>query len=89
VQAAADLKIRLVFSTPGKPQGRGGIERFFRTVNEMFLCDLDGYTSRSRRKQSLTLNELEKLFHTFLLEIYHRRSSSESRLSPKSVGRFG
>lgn len=28
-QAAADLKIRLVFSTPGKPQGRGRIERFF------------------------------------------------------------
>jgi putative transposase len=49
-QVAADLKIRLVFSVPGKPQGRGRIERFFRTINEMFLCDLDGYTRRSRRK---------------------------------------
>ena len=28
-QVAVDLKIRLVFSTPGKPQGRGKIERFF------------------------------------------------------------
>jgi putative transposase len=37
-QVAADLKIRLVFSTPGQPQGRGRIERFFRTVNEIFLC---------------------------------------------------
>ena len=46
-QVAADLKIRLVFSTPGQPQGRGRIERFFRTVNEMFLCDLDGYTART------------------------------------------
>jgi putative transposase len=36
-QVAADLKLRLVFSTPGQPQGRGRIERFFRTVNEMFL----------------------------------------------------
>lgn len=44
-QVAAELKMRLVFSTPGKPQGRGRIERFFRTVNEMFLCDLDGYPS--------------------------------------------
>jgi putative transposase len=35
-QVAVDLKIRLVFSTPGKPQGRGRIERFFRTVNSMF-----------------------------------------------------
>ena len=49
-QVAVDLKIRLVFSTPGKPQGRGKIERFFRTVNEMFLCDLEGYTRRGRRK---------------------------------------
>ena len=33
-QVAADLKIRLVFSIPGKPQGRERIERFFRTVDE-------------------------------------------------------
>ncbi len=32
-QVSADLKIRLVFSTPGKPRGRGRIERFFQTVN--------------------------------------------------------
>ena len=42
-QVGADLKIRLVFSIPGKPRGRGRIERFFSTVNEMFLCELDGY----------------------------------------------
>jgi putative transposase len=48
-QVAVDLKMRLVFSTPGKPQGRGKVERFFRTVNEMFLCDLEGYKRRSRR----------------------------------------
>ena len=39
---AVDLKIGLVFFTPGKPQGRGRVERFFGTLNEMFLCDLDG-----------------------------------------------
>ena len=42
-QVGADLKIRLVNSIPGKPRGRGRIERFFSTVNEMFLCELDGY----------------------------------------------
>jgi transposase InsO family protein len=42
-QVGADLKIRLVFSTLGKPRGRGRIERFFSTVNEMFLCELDVY----------------------------------------------
>ena len=48
-QVGADLKIRLVFSIPGKPRGRGRIERFFSTVNEMFLCELDGYRSGRRR----------------------------------------
>ena len=86
-QVAVDLKIRLVFSTPGKPRGRGRIERFFRTVNEMFLCDLDGYTGRSRRKPRLTLGELERLFHHFLLETYHRRPSSDTGLSPRNDGR--
>jgi putative transposase len=81
-QVAADLKMRLVFSIPGKPQGRGRIERFFRTINEMFLCDLDGYTRRSRRKPSLTLVQFEDLFRAFLLEVYHRRASSGARLAP-------
>jgi putative transposase len=28
-QTAAELKIRLIFSTPGVPRGRGRIESFF------------------------------------------------------------
>jgi putative transposase len=54
-QVVDDLKIRLVFSIPGKPQGRGRIERFFRTVNEMSLCDLDGYIRHKKRAPSLCL----------------------------------
>jgi len=83
-QVAVDLKMQLVFSTPGKPQGRGKIERFFRTGNEMFLCDLDGYTRRSRRKPSLTLGQLEDLFRTFLLEVYHRTPDTDVRLGPSA-----
>jgi len=82
-QVAVDLKVQLVFSTPGKPQGRGRIERFFGTVNQMFLCDLDGYLRRARRKPTLTLDQLEQKFHTFLIEIYHRRPTSEGKLSPQ------
>jgi putative transposase len=81
-QVAVDLKTRLVFSTPGKPQGRGRIERFFRTVNQMFLCELDGYIKRKRHKPSLTLERFEELFRTFLLETYHRRTSVEGRPAP-------
>ncbi|MFL5660382.1 MAG: DDE-type integrase/transposase/recombinase [Ktedonobacteraceae bacterium] len=36
-QVAADLKIALIFSLPGAPRGRGKIERFFGTVQQMLL----------------------------------------------------
>jgi putative transposase len=81
-QVAVDLKIRLVFSTPGKPQGRGRIERFFRTVNSMFLCELDGFIRRKRHKPTLSLERLEELFQSFLLETYPRRISVKGRLVP-------
>lgn len=81
-QVAADLKIRLVFSLPGRPRGRGRVERFFRTLNEMFLCDLDGFVRNKRRPPTLALDDFEAKFRQFLLEIYHRRTSMEGRLPP-------
>ncbi len=87
-QVAVDLKKRLLLSTPGKPQGRGKIERFFRTVNEMFLCDLEGYMRRGRRTPTLTLEQLDEQFHAFLLGVYQR--TPEAELSPSAKwGRVG
>src|ERR1700681_4508243 len=40
LRACAKLGVRLVHSTPGRPQGRGKIERFFRTVREQFLVEV-------------------------------------------------
>ena len=37
---------------------------------------------KGRRRPSLTLGQLDDLFRTFLLEIYHRRASSAARLAP-------
>src|SRR6266496_4002721 len=42
-QVAIDLGIELIFSEKGIPRGRGKIERFFRSVNDLFLQDLPGY----------------------------------------------
>ena len=81
-QVAAGLRMRLVFSTPGKPQGRGRVERFFRTVNEMFLAELKGFQRKGQPKSSLTLDQLEVLFKTFLLGVYHHRSTQDGRLTP-------
>jgi len=83
-QVAVDLKIQLVFSTPGKPQGRGRIERFFRTVNEMFLCELDGFGKKRRRKPNLSIEQFEELFRTFLFETYHRQPSTAARAAPSA-----
>ena len=37
---AADLKIRLILSTAGKPRGRGKLERFFESLAQVCLCRL-------------------------------------------------
>jgi putative transposase len=84
-QVAADLKMRLVFSIPGKPRGRGRIERFFSTLNEMFLCELEGYAPPSggvRGKPALSLAEFESRFRNFLLDAYHRRECEETKTPP-------
>ena len=84
-QVGADLKIRLIFSIPGKPRGRGRIERFFATVNEMFLCEMDGYAPAGgavRGKPTLTLADFEARFRTFLLDVYHRRENAGTKTPP-------
>lgn len=43
---AVALKIRLVYSTVGRPQGRGKSERFFRTLNTELLEALPGHIAR-------------------------------------------
>jgi putative transposase len=40
LRACASLGIQLVHSTPGRPEGRGKIERFFRTVRDQFLVEI-------------------------------------------------
>src|SRR4030095_15422181 len=56
-QVSADLEISLVFSEPGMPRGRGKIERFFRTLNQMLLCGLPGDTPGGRppEQEALTV----------------------------------
>ena len=50
LRACAKLGIRLIHSTPGRPQGRGKIERFFRTVREQFLVEITGEITGPERE---------------------------------------
>jgi transposase InsO family protein len=61
---AASLGILIVHSPPYQPEGRGKIERWFRTVREQFLANLD-------RKQTLTVETLNARFWSWIDTGYH------------------
>lgn len=85
-QVCIDLKINLVFSQVGVPRGRGRIERFFQTINQLFLCRQPGYcpSGASRPTASLTLAALDTRLRTFLLDEYHQRVHSETGMAPRA-----
>jgi putative transposase len=85
-QVAADLKIRLVFSIPGHPRGRGRIERFFSSINQLCLSALPGYAppgSGPRGPSSLTLPDLDARLLEFFLNEYHQRPHSATGVPPR------
>lgn len=90
-QVSADLKMELVFSLPGAPRGRGKIERFFETVNQLFLCGVPGYSpvGSPPAPPTLTLAEFDAQFHTFLVDTYHLRLHSEIGTSPQARWEMG
>ena len=85
-QVALDLKMVLVFSEPGMPRGRGRIERFFQTINQLFLCTLPGYAPHGAPPGGtlLALPALDARLRDFLLDDYHQRIHSETRMPPQA-----
>jgi putative transposase len=83
-QVAVDLKMRLVFSLPGMPRGRGKIERFFETVNQCFLSSLPGFICLGQPTPDpvLTLSQLDAQFMNYLNE-YHAQEHSETGAHPQ------
>ncbi len=84
-QVAADLGVELIFSQVSIPRGRGKIERFFKSVNQLFLQDLPGYAPAGYTvaKATLTFTEFEQRFRTWLLDDYHQRVHSETNCCPQ------
>lgn len=71
----AVLGIRLVHSRPGRPEGRGKIERFFATVRSQFLVEIAD-------DQLASLEELNRLFGAWVETRYHHRPHRETGQSP-------
>lgn len=86
-QAAADLHIRLVFSLPGQPRGRGKIERYMNTINQMCLSTLPGYAPRGTPHRAehakLSLSELDAAIGAFITSVYHHKAHSETGQPPQ------
>lgn len=86
LRACAKLGVRLVHSSPGRPQGRGKIERFFRTVREQFLVEVADTTSEDLTAAAVdhtgALLELNRLFMAWVETEYHRRVHTETGQSP-------
>jgi putative transposase len=85
-QVAADLKMELVFSWPGRPRGRGKIERFFRTVEQLLLPHLPGFAGENGKTEGdyLTLSAFDACFRAWLLTEYHQRVHEEIGQAPQA-----
>jgi putative transposase len=81
LRACAVLGIKLVHSRPGRPQGRGKVERFFRTVRDQFLVEL-GSEDRQAGTRAADLAELNRLFAAWVEVSYHRAVHSETGQAP-------
>jgi putative transposase len=64
---AASLGILITHSSPYQPEGRGKIERFFRTVREQFLANLE---------------ELNERLWTWIEQVYHRSQHASLGTTP-------
>ena len=86
LRACGKLGIRLIHSTPHRPQGRGKIERWFRGVREQFLVEVADTTAEQLAERGLSpaaaLLELNALFTAWVESVYHHRVHSETGQTP-------
>lgn len=86
LRACAKLGIRLVHSTPHRPQGRGKIERYMRTVRDQFLVEIADTSAADLADKQLSpaaaLLELNTKFTAWVEGVYHHQVHSETGQTP-------
>jgi putative transposase len=73
LRACAVLGVKLIHASPRAATTKGKIERFWRTVRDRFLVEID---------DGVELAELNRLFSAWLEVVYHRRTHTETGMSP-------
>ncbi|HMD77215.1 MAG TPA: DDE-type integrase/transposase/recombinase [Terracidiphilus sp.] len=72
---AGSIGILIVHTPPYQPEGRGKIERYFRSARQQFLANLDP-------KRTLSLEELNQRLWTWIDNVYHRSEHSALQTTP-------
>jgi putative transposase len=78
LRGCATLGIKLTHSTPRRPEGRGKIERFFRTVRDQFLVEI----APVGKRVVADLDELNRLLAAWVETVYHTAVHSETGQAP-------
>lgn len=72
---AASIGILITHTPPYQPQGRGKVERYFRSVREQFLANLDP-------QRTFSLEELNQRLWAWIEQVYHRSEHSGVGTTP-------
>jgi putative transposase len=89
VEVCRHFKIELKPHEPHHPQSKGKIERFFRTIKDMLIRFLDGYTGGSTKERpsrvtaKLTLDQLDEKLQDFFVNTYHEQSHRSIKTTPR------
>lgn len=77
-QVSVDLRFEIIYSTVARPQGRGKVERLFRTINTELLSELPGHLKDGKPASSprLSLPELDKAIGRYIVSEYNARVHS-------------
>jgi len=86
-QVCTDLKTQLIHSSPGKPRGRGKVERLFGTITTELLPTLPGHIPHGNHGRpvtppALTLSELDAAVGRYIVDTYHHRVHPETGQTP-------
>src|SRR6266478_4436255 len=83
-QVAADPHFQLVYSTVGRPQGRGKVERLFGTLNTECLAVLPGYLRHGKpaTPPRLSLPDRDAIIGECCLGTYVNRPHHEVSIAP-------
>jgi len=81
LRSCARLNIKVTHSEPGRPMGRGKIERVFETIRHQFLVEVTGEPDLTRHHLG-DLGELNEAFKAWVNTTYHQRVHSETGQTP-------